>query len=509
MAYSPKGVMDLYQIIKRWHAGYNLSEIARALSCTRKTVRHYVRAAEACGLSQDEPLPPPDELTTLLLPLMPITEREMPAREQFEPYREEITNLLTRTSDPLKAKSVYEVLCHKYNLGASYSSFKRYVRGLPLPGRRRTTCRIEVSPGEEIQIDYAKVGRLLDPSTGKQRTVYAFIGTLSHSRYKFIEYVYTQDQRSFVASHVRMFDFFSGAARCLMIDNLKSGILKPDRYDPTLNPLYRDLAGHYGTFIDPARVRSPKDKGKVERVVQQARELFRKLKTLHNDLDLTTANRMALTWCRDENGMRVHGTTGEKPREAFLEREQAALQPLPDSPFELATWKQVKVHPDQYVQFEKKAYSVPERYVGRRLWARGDDRWLRIYDDNFHLVKQHVRTHRFRHTDWSDFPKPVRMMLADDSIQHLLEKARQIGPSMRAYIERILEPHAKINMRKAQGMLGFAKHYNDAQMESAAEEALLTRQYRYQEFKKLLAEEESVIPISEETITRSAEYFIH
>lgn len=515
MAYSPKGVMDLNQIIKRWHAGYNLSEIARALSCTRKTVRHYVRAAEACGLSQEEPLPPPDELTTLLLPLVLITERTMPAREKFDPYCEEITDLLTRTSDPLKAKTVYEVLCHKYNLGASYSSFKRYVRGLPLPGSKRTTCRIEVEPGQEIQIDYAKVGRLLDPSTGKERTVYAFIGTLSHSRYKFIEYVYTQHQRSFVASHVRMFDFFGGAARCLMIDNLKSGILKADRYDPALNPLYRDVAEHYDTFIDPARVRAPKDKGKVERVVQQARELFRKLKTLHERtedrsyLDLTAANQMALTWCRDENGMQVHGTTGEKPREAFLEREQTALQPLPDSSFELATWKQVKVHPDQYIQFEKKAYSVPERYVGRRLWVRGDDRWLRIYDDNFQLVKKHVRTHRFRHTDWSDFPKPVRMMLADDSVQRLLEKARQIGPAMHSYIERILEPHARINMRKAQGMLAFAKHYSHGQMEAAAEEALLTRQYRYQEFKKLLTEEETRIPISEQTITRSAEYFIH
>jgi hypothetical protein len=80
---------------------------------------------------------------------------------------------------------------------------------------------------------------------------------------------------------------------------------------------------------------------------------------------------------------------------------------------------------------------------------------------------------------------------------------------MHTYIERILEPHAKINMRKVQGMLALAKHYNNGQMEAAAEEGLLTRQYRYQEFKKLLAEEESVIPISEQTITRSAEYFIH
>jgi transposase len=501
--------MHIYQIIKRWHTGYSISEISRALGSSRKTVRRYVRAVEACGLSREAPLPARDELTAMLLPLIPTTERTMPAREQFVPYREEITRLLTRTSDPLKAKTLYEVLCYRYDTTASYSSFKRYVRQLPLPGSKRTTCRIEVEPGQEIQIDYAKVGRLLDPSTGKQRTVYAFIGTLSHSRYKFIEYVYTQDQRSFVSSHVRILDFFGGAPRCLMIDNLKSGILKPDRYDPALNPLYRDLAEHYHAFIDPARVKRPKDKGKVERTVQQVRELFRKLKTPHDDLDLSFANQMALTWCRDENGMRVHGTTGEKPREAFIEREQAALQPLPDSPFELATWKQVKVHPDQYIQFEKKAYSVPERYVGRRLWARGDDRWLRIYDDNFYLVKQHVRTHRHRHTDWSDFPKPVRMMLSDDSVQRLLEKARQIGPAMHTYIERILEPHAKINMRKVQGMLALAKHYNNGQMEAAAEEGLLTRQYRYQEFKKLLAEEESVIPISEQTITRSAEYFIH
>ena len=97
----------------------------------------------------------------------------------------------------------------------------------------------------------------------------------------------------------------------------------------------------------------------------------------------------------------------------------------------------------------------------------------------------------------------------DELARLLLEKARQIGPAMHTYIERILEPHARINMRKAQGMLALARHYSYRQMESAAEEALLSRQYRYQEFKKLLAEEESAIPVSEHTITCSAEYLIH
>lgn len=96
--------------------------------------------------------------------------------------------------------------------------------------------------------------------TGRQRNVYAFIGILSHSRYKFIEFVYTQDQKSFVGSHTRMFAFYGGTARCLVVDNLKSGVIKPDRYDPVLNPLYREMAGHYGCFIDTARIRHPRDK---------------------------------------------------------------------------------------------------------------------------------------------------------------------------------------------------------------------------------------------------------
>ena len=95
-----------------------------------------------------------------------------------------------------------------------------------------------------------------------QYTVYAFIATLSHSRHKFVDFVYKQDQQSFVASHVKMFNYFDGVPKRLVIDNLKNGVLKADLYDPRLNPTYRELAEHYRCFIDPARVSRPKDKGK-------------------------------------------------------------------------------------------------------------------------------------------------------------------------------------------------------------------------------------------------------
>ena len=259
----------------------------------------------------------------------------------------------------------------------------------------------------------------------------------------------------------------------------------------------------------------PTDKGKTERVVPLARELFRKLKTLNARLDIGEANRLALDWCQNVNGMRIHGTTGERPFEAFKEREQPALKPLPDTPFEMATWKKVKVHPDQFIQFEKKTFSVPNRLVGHTLWARGTQKLVQIYDLDNRLVKQHVRTGGFRHTDWSDFPENVTLMLSDRAVVNVIRRAAAIGPAMEAYVRRILEPHAKINLRKALGIVGLREHYEPEQLESAATAAISGQFVRYKDFKRLLGQEptqkEEPIPISTETASfmRSADYFIH
>lgn len=160
MAYSPKGTMNIYEIIIRWHAGYSLSNISQALAIDRKTVRRYIREAEACGFSKDEPLPEREVLFGKLSSLVHDIERETPARNQFEPFEEEIKDLITRGTDPLKPKTVYEVICHRYGVEASYSTFKRFIRKVaPELSGSTTTCRFETDPGHEIQLDYSKVGR--------------------------------------------------------------------------------------------------------------------------------------------------------------------------------------------------------------------------------------------------------------------------------------------------------------------------------------------------------------
>ena len=82
----------------------------------------------------------------------------------------------------------------------------------------------------------------------KRRSVYAFIATLSFSRHKYVDFVWKQGQKSFVRSHVNMMYNFNGVPEIIVIDNLKSGVVKPDLYDPHFNRLYREMAEHYDCF---------------------------------------------------------------------------------------------------------------------------------------------------------------------------------------------------------------------------------------------------------------------
>lgn len=513
MGYNPQGIMNIYEIIRRWHSGQTISGIAKALNLDRKTVRSYIQNSQKAGISREADLPDEGDLLALLQPLRPSTERRKPAAEQYELYREEIMALVEDPHDPLTLISAWQVICHRHpEITASYSSLKRVAKQWK-PSGRGATWRHETPPGLQTQIDYGKVGLLYDPVSKRNRVVYGFIGTLSWSRYKYVEFVWGQDQQSFVASHIKMGAFWGGMSQVLLIDCLKSGVIKPDLYDPQLNPLYRQMAEHYGCFVDPARPGRPKDKGKVERAVQPVRDLFRRLKAMDPELTLAEANKKALHWCRHENGMRRHGTTAEKPWECFRETEQGKLLPVPGEEFQLAQWKQVKVHVDQFVQFDKAYYSVGKRYVGQKLWLRATPDRIELYEGQFTLVKCYQRGAGRRFSDPDDFPENIQAMMNRYSVTNLLDKAGCIGPATARYVEAVLRPHAMANLRKAMGIVDLAgKHPADV-VEAACLQALAGHAYTHKAFKRLVeaGHAERAIPTSSQTrqLTRSGDYFIH
>jgi transposase len=471
VAYHEISTMDIWEVIRRWHTGQAIRQIARALGYDRKTVRRYTRLAASLGLSPAKPLPPKEEVLRLVLAVEPTLGRSPQAQTILLPYLEEIVGLVNDPELALKPKSAFHVICERHDLAGkvSYTSFKRFVRTQkPALLPDYSTCRLEALPGSEVQIDYAKVCMLYDPSVGSERTLYVFIATLSHSRLKYVEPTFKQDQTSFVSSHIRMFEFFGGVPERIIIDNLKSGIIKPDLYDPSINRSYREMTEYYGTFVDPARIRHPKDKGKVERDVQTVREALRTQIVLHPDATLGELTQLMKQWSINDYGGRKHGTTHEQPYKVFCERERPALKPLPAERFEVALWKQATVHPDHYIQFQGKAYSIPHAYLGKKVWVRATEHLLRVFY-NDRLIKQHLITKAYRHTDHSDFPDNVRAVL-DTSATHrlLLERAERLGSDFHQLIRGLLQAHAYLNLRRAQGLVAVAQDYDPLLITRAA-----------------------------------------
>ena len=281
MGYRRMTLEDLKSIFLRFHSNQNISKIALCESRDRKTVREYIKLFIKNGYSADCVLKSDEEIYAFLKSLLPITRKDSPKSKDLNDLKEYISGLITDKKEAVKIKTAYEIIKTKHCWEGSYETFKLYVRKNNLAKRAaNTTIRIELPPGLETQIDYGKVGTHYSQKDKRNRVVNAYCGILSRSRLPFIEFTYTQNEEEFSSSNINMFEFYEGVTEYISLDNLKSGVIKADLYDPKINKSFGETAEYYGVFVSPCRVASPKDKGKVERLVPQARELFRKPKIL-------------------------------------------------------------------------------------------------------------------------------------------------------------------------------------------------------------------------------------
>ena len=474
MGYRRMKKRDLWEIYRRWQAGQSLSHIAANERRDRKTVRYYVEGFEGLGLAPFGAGVDEQGFYQIVVKLLPKrNERPAPGSEQLLPHVEELRDLINRAQEALKPKTAFLVVCKKYELSVSYATFKRFARQQGLSRvERKQMIRIELPPGLETQLDYGKVGTLREAPRGAARVVWAFCGVLTYSRLPYVQFVYSQDQKSFVGSVVLMVEFYRGCTQFISPDNLKSGVIKPDLWDPQINRALAEAAEHYGLFVDPCRVGRSTDKAKVERFVPVARELFRMLKALYPGADLAELNRHALQWCREDYGRREHGTTGVPPMQAF-EVERLSLKPLPAERFEVPEWKQVLVHPgDQFLTFHKMRFSLPKVWRGKPLWARYVAPMLQLYD-NEHLIRQYVvNAHQRIYWVEQDFPAEVRTMMNGGYPAWILEKGRSYGAAAVELLAAVLQPHAYLNARRARGMLDvMATHYGRVYFDEVCQRA--------------------------------------
>jgi hypothetical protein len=375
--------------------------------------------------------------------------------------------------------------------------------------------RIEVRAGDEGQVDFGSAGKMYDPQTGRIRRAHAFVLTLSYSRLPYVEFVFDQSQVTWVKCHINAFTFFGGVPKRIILDNLKSGILKPHTYDPVFNNAYGDCAKHYGFIVDPAKIARGDHKGKVERKILVLRQQF--LSTLESPT-VTDANQQVRQWCLHDYGMQVHGTIQKKPYEVFQAEEQEALLKLPLEKFDIPLWKEATVNRDHHVVFDKSYYSLPTRYIGKTVWVRGGMTKVHVFYEG-ELLKTHKRAYVPGSwvTDETDYP-PEKAKYLMKSQSHYEKEALKYGEFVCVLVSRIMAEQAYRNVRKVQCLFRLAKKYGAEALNLTCKGCLFYEDYRMSTIKRVLESQLYHLPLEEmkpnkgavnSSFIRPCKYFTH
>ena len=476
-------VRDIVEILEHWQAGRSICAISRSLGVCRVTIRKYVYVVEARGYHQGDPTPPQGWKAFIaeVIPRPPDPSTRSEVFAKLLPYQDEIRAALATT----KASTIWQRLRDEKRVKVSQPGFYRYLSCFLADVWKRpciTVRRDDPPPGEEAQIDFGYLGIWQDPKRGKRYRLWAFAMILSFSRHMFVRVVTRLDQREWLMCHILAFEFFGGVPQRIIPDNLKTGIIKPDLYDPKFNQGYEELAHHYGVIIDPARSGKPKDKPRVERIIPYVRDSFWSGRDFTSQEEI---NRQAIQWCLRIAGVREHGTTHQQPLTLFRLAEEKELKPLPVSPFEIVTWYQAKVALDCHIQVTNTLYSVPYQYVGKRVDVKLGSKVVEIYLD-YNLIKTHPRGSRGqRVTDWNDYP-PEKAAFFQRTPAWSRQQASLVGPSTRETVDTLLGEHALHYLRQCQGILRLKEKYSPERLELACARANAFGDPRYRTVKTIL-----------------------
>lgn len=349
--------------------------------------------------------------------------------------------------------------------------------------------------GEKCFVDYCgqTVG-VIHPATGEVRAAQVFVGVLGASNYTYAEATWSQSLPDWLGSHVRMLAFFGGSPALLIPDNLRSGVSKACRYDPDLNPAYRQLAEHYRLAVMPARPYKPKDKAKAEVGVQIVERWILARLRRHSFFSLAELNQAIAVLLEELNHKPFRQLPGNR-RAAFEQLDQPVLKPLPLQPYQYVDIKPVKVNIDYHVQYQQHHYSVPHQYVGETLELHASDTLITLYCQR-RQVASHLRQFRPGTTTEATH-MPVRHSHQQQWTPGRLKQwARDIGPEVLVWVSTQLaaKDHPEQAYRLCLGLLNLSREYPPARLDAACRIANREGLSRLKQIKSLLHSNRDLLP---------------
>lgn len=464
----------------------SIEQVGLALAVAKGTVVNTLQRFERSGLGW----PPPAEMsdTKLEEALYPVVETPAAAAITAASLPD-LTWIETQIRRPhVTLQRLWEEYHEAHPEGLSRSAFYRYwdVRKPP------SIClKIIHKGGENVFVDYSGDGlSYTDKSTGEVVETKLFVACWGASSYTYADATMTERSGDFVRSHVRAWKYFGGCSRGLVPDNLKSGVTRPDRYEPRIQQLYEAMASHYGVAVLPARVRKPKDKAVVESAVLQTQRLIlarlrdRQFFSL-DEINVALQEEVELLNTRP---MKDYGNQSRKERFELLDKPY--MQPLPAEEFKITSLKlDARVAPNYHVRYDDHYYSVPCALVGKTVDVYQMGQILEIYHDGVHIYRHKVGAQNFTYTTIAEhMPQNHRYVQGGWTEEYFLNQAEAIGAEVRAAMDALMKrkAHPQQAFNAAKGVLQLAKVYPPERLLNACRRALHYNSASYQNIKSIL-----------------------
>jgi transposase len=475
----PQQKIDLEALLK---ADFGYREIERRLGIRRETASKYAdilgiksgKPASTEGVAtgfevktgQNAPPRPPGGAESKKIPKH--------AESACAPHREWIEKqvLLGRN-----AQSIYQDLVEQFAFTHKYNSVKRFVRGLKAREPERFDV-LEFLPGEEAQVDYGQ-GALTEYKLEKFKRPYLFVMTLKYSGKSFRKVVWKTSQEIWSKLHEEAFRSFGGCPQYIVLDNLKEGVIKPDIYEPVLNPVYAAMLAHYGVVAQPCRVADPNRKGTVERAIQHTQDTALKGRKFN---EIEKQNEWLAHWEEHWAALRIHGRKKRQVMEMYLE-EKPHLLKLPAEGFRYFKEEARTVDDAGLVQVKGSYYPAMPAALYSEVKVRIYDDEIVILDKDGLILRRHERS----------LSKGKNLLKTEDRIFNpsrettkLLERIERIGPSAAELARGIFTRDGRAGHGVIYGLSNLTRDYRKEDIETACAKVIGRGVVSYHAVKRIL-----------------------
>ena len=355
----------------------------------------------------------------------------------------------------------------------SYTQFrehyKRYVNTIN-PSMKQTHL-----VGEKMFVDYSGLTvPIINKKTGEIVKAQIFVAVLGASGYTFVDASYSQQQKDFINSHVKAYEFFQGCPRVVVPDNLKSAVISNNKKGIVINESYAALARYYNMVVEPARPYKPKDKAKAEQGVLGIQRWIIASLRYQRFFSVDELND-AISILLDKYNAKIVKKFNKSRLELFNELDLPNLQALPKQRYIYKEYKEATVNVGYHVSLDKCEYSVPFEYLSKKVQLRYSNSSVEIYyKDN--LIATHPKLHfaGSNSTKVEHMPKSHQYQSLKTNPGSFLNWANNIGTNTVYWVKKELKSvkHPPNVYNKLNAVLSLSKIHGKKELDLALHYAL-------------------------------------